>query len=70
MSEDVDMHTVASIYKLLPGKNCGGKSPCGLPKCALFAAKVLSGKKDVSECPYIVDENMQSILLVIDEYYR
>jgi len=66
----VDANVVADIYKMLPGKNCGEKSPCGFPRCALFAAALLKGKCDVSDCPYIEDEKLQSIVLTLEDYFR
>jgi CO dehydrogenase/acetyl-CoA synthase gamma subunit (corrinoid Fe-S protein) len=70
VEDSVDARTVADIYRLLPGKNCGEKSPCGLPKCSMFANAVLKGKRKPSDCPYLEDDNMQSIILIIEEYFR
>ncbi len=69
MSE-VDSNLIADIYQLLPGKNCGQKSPCGLPKCAMFAKEIIIGAKEIKDCPYLQEENMQSILLRISEAFR
>jgi ArsR family metal-binding transcriptional regulator len=71
MADDyVDANVVADIYKNLPGKNCGDKSPCGLPKCGLFARALLKGKSEVYDCPYMEDEKSQAILLIVEDYFR
>jgi len=58
------------LYKYLPAKDCGVKSPCGMQKCRLFALKVLRGEKHMDECPYLEDTQRQGILLVVDEYFN
>ena len=63
-------NTIADIYIILPGRNCGDKSPCGYPRCAFFAKALLEGKADISECPYLDDEKRQDIILVIDKFFR
>ncbi len=69
----VDGNVVAEIYKLLPGKDCGlngGKSPCGNARCAEFASALLKGKNEVFDCPYLTDEKSQSIVLIVEDYFR
>ncbi len=61
--------TAAEIYKLLPGRDCGEKSPCGLPKCMLFAKALLKGR-DPYDCPYMEDEDRQQVILVLEDYFR
>ena len=36
-ADELNNNVVADLYKLLPGKNCGEKSPCGYPRCGDFA---------------------------------
>ena len=43
--------TPLDIYKLLPKSNC---KRCSLPSCLAFSAAVLSGKKQLADCPHIV----------------
>jgi uncharacterized Fe-S cluster-containing protein len=72
-SDYVDGNTVAEVYKLLPGKDCGlkgQKSPCDLSKCAEFASALLKGKREVFDCPYLDDEKSQAIVLIIEDYFR
>jgi hypothetical protein len=38
------------IYKLLPQTNCG---ECTLPNCLAYAAAVIKGHKQLTDCPYI-----------------
>ncbi|MBD3388116.1 MAG: hypothetical protein GF416_03630 [Candidatus Altiarchaeales archaeon] len=60
----------ADIYTLLPGKNCGENSPCGYAKCSIFAKALLKGLKNVYDCPYMVDENREQIILILDDFFR
>lgn len=63
---------IADIYVQLPGKDCGVNnppSPCGLKKCVLFAEALLTGEKNVHNCPYMTKDQRGSIVLVIDEYF-
>jgi len=68
--EESDLEAAARIYKCLPGKNCGEKSPCGLPLCVLFAKALVASRKDPYDCPYLLDENRQAIILCLEEYFR
>jgi ArsR family metal-binding transcriptional regulator len=71
MSETADdARVIAEVYKLLPGKNCGEKSPCGVPKCTMFAREVFKGKKEIHDCPFMEDDNLQAVILVLEEYFR
>jgi ArsR family metal-binding transcriptional regulator len=72
MMGDIDKNFVADIYKQLPGRNCGlkGESPCGLETCVKFAVELSQGFRQVSDCPYLEDENLQSIVLLLEEYFR
>lgn len=70
---EVDLRTVAEVYHYLPGRNCGAKgakSPCGLPLCGQFAKEILRGKRDASECPYLEDEGLQTIMMIVDRYFN
>ena len=69
-SKDAAQSRAADIYKLLPGRDCGRKSPCRLPKCMLFARELLTASRDVYDCPYLKDDNRQEIMLILDEYFR
>jgi hypothetical protein len=46
------------IYKKLPGTNCG---ECGEATCMAFALKVQSAQRKMLECPYVKQENEESI---------
>ncbi|MDD5111248.1 MAG: (Fe-S)-binding protein [Candidatus Altiarchaeota archaeon] len=54
------------IFKKLPHKDCG---KCGLKTCAEFAKALLKMKKNPTDCPHLNDEQMQSITLILDEYF-
>jgi CO dehydrogenase/acetyl-CoA synthase gamma subunit (corrinoid Fe-S protein) len=69
MSE-IDDNTVADIYRLLPGKNCGDGSPCGFGLCREFALSLLKGTSEPTDCPYLEDDNkLQEIILILDQSY-
>lgn len=42
--------TPLDLYKLLPKSNC---RECSLPSCFAFSAAVLSGEKELTDCPYV-----------------
>jgi hypothetical protein len=42
--------TPLDLYKLLPKTNC---KQCSLPSCFAFSAAVLSGEKELTDCPHI-----------------
>lgn len=42
--------TPLDVYKLLPKSNC---KQCSLPSCLAFSAAVLSGEKQLADCPHI-----------------
>lgn len=46
------------LYKHLPQTNCGR---CLLPSCLAFAAGVVSGRKKLTECPYLSEEQRQQL---------
>jgi hypothetical protein len=46
------------IYKKLPGNNCG---ECGEFTCMAFALKVKSAQQKISECPYVKQEDEESV---------
>lgn len=46
------------IYKKLPGNNC---SECGESTCMAFALKVKSAQRKMSECPYVKQEDEESV---------
>ncbi|MCP4268508.1 MAG: DUF3786 domain-containing protein [Candidatus Brocadiaceae bacterium] len=46
------------IYKKLPGTNCG---ECGESTCMAFALKVQSAQCTISGCPYVKDEDKDSL---------
>jgi len=46
------------IYKLLPQTNCG---ECALPNCLAFAAAVIQGRKNLTDCPYIKTEDKEQL---------
>jgi CO dehydrogenase/acetyl-CoA synthase gamma subunit (corrinoid Fe-S protein) len=70
MRDDMNANVAADIYRYLPGRNCGEKSPCGQPKCVLFAKELLKGMLEPTDCPYMKDENRQSVVLILDEYFK
>jgi len=45
-------------YKKLPGTNCG---ECGETTCMAFALRVKSAQRKISECPYVKQEDDESI---------
>ena len=45
--------SVIDILKYLPKTNC---RDCGLPACMAFAAMILQGQAELSQCPYIGPE--------------
>lgn len=51
------MNTI-ELYKLLPKKNCG---ECQQKLCMPFAFAVTKGEADISECPLISDQEIESI---------
>jgi ArsR family metal-binding transcriptional regulator len=53
------------IYVKLPHKDCG---ECGVKDCESFAKALLKGKKAVSDCPYIKEEQMEAVSLILDEF--
>lgn len=65
-----EANVTADIYVLLPGRDCGEDSPCGLPKCVLFAKALVAGRKKVHECPYLEEEKQQQIILLLEDYFR
>lgn len=48
------MPTPLEIYKLLPQSNCG---KCFLPSCLAFAAAVVKGEKQMTDCPDLAPEH-------------
>lgn len=46
------------IYKKLPGTNCG---KCGMPTCMAFAVKVKNAQVRLSDCPYVVQEEIGQV---------
>ena len=48
--------TILDLYKVLPKTNCG---QCGQTACLAFAAKVITDKEDVGNCPYLAAEARQ-----------
>jgi len=46
------------IYKKLPGNNCG---ECGESTCMAFALKVKSAQRKITECPYVKQEDEESV---------
>ncbi len=46
------------IYKKLPGNNCG---ECGESTCMAFALKVKSAQRKITECPYVKQEEGESV---------
>ncbi|MFH1403463.1 MAG: (Fe-S)-binding protein [Candidatus Altiarchaeota archaeon] len=58
------------ILQHLPGKNCGMESPCGLPKCRMFAVKLVRDEKKMGDCPYIEEPQRQSIAVILDEFFN
>lgn len=67
---DKDGAVLAEIYKALPGKDCGKKSPCGFPLCKEFSKALLKCEKNVYDCPYLEDDDRQLIALILDDYYK
>jgi len=58
----------AEIYRNLPGVNCGD---CGVPTCAEFAKKLITGEKDIYQCTRFKDERKrETIILILDEYFE
>jgi CO dehydrogenase/acetyl-CoA synthase gamma subunit (corrinoid Fe-S protein) len=73
VDKDFIKSVAADIYLLLPGRNCGvtqPPSPCGLKKCAFFAKELVKGTRTVYDCPYMEDEDRQSILLLLEDYFK
>lgn len=60
----------AQIYRLLPGRNCGAGSPCGNALCLEFAKKLLSTENNLEDCTYLEEGEIESISLVLAEYFR
>ncbi len=44
------LKTPLDVYKILPKSNCG---ECSISTCMAFAAAVLMGEKQLTDCPYI-----------------
>lgn len=44
------LKTPLEVYKLLPKSNCG---QCYVPTCLAFAAAVIKGDKELSDCPHL-----------------
>lgn len=59
---------VLSIYKLLPGKNCG---LCGEPTCMGFSAKLISEETTLEKCTPLLSEEFADLrgklISVLDE---
>ncbi len=45
-------------YKKLSGTNCG---ECGEATCMAFALRVKSAQRKISECPYVKQEEGESV---------
>lgn len=54
------------VYKLLPGKNC---KECGEQSCFAFAFKLLSGERNIDECPLIFQDEYKDRLVELGEYF-
>ncbi len=46
------------LYKHLPKTNCGR---CLLPSCLAFAAAVVSGDKKLTDCPFLIKEQLEQL---------
>ena len=46
------------IFKLTPKKNC---KECGCPTCMAFSMKVAQGALDISACPHMSAEALESL---------
>ena len=46
------------VIELLPGTNCGA---CGNASCEVMAEGLVKGKREVSDCPIISQENLKKI---------
>ena len=59
------------IYKKLPGNNCG---ECGETTCMAFALRVKSAKRKISECPYVIQDDEESVdqesIVTIENNYK
>ncbi len=58
---------VEEIFKILPKTDC---KKCGYKTCAEFARALLKGKRKVQDCPYVKNEQIQAINLILDEYFN
>jgi len=65
----MDKSIAAQIYRLLPGRDCGEGSPCGNPKCIQFSKKLVNGLQEVDECPYLKEENIEEITMILVDYW-
>ncbi len=52
------------VYKLLPKSNC---RQCSLPSCMAFSTGVLSGEKQLTDCPHI-DRSIAGVIKKIDTH--
>ena len=46
------------LYKRLPKKNCG---ECGQKKCMPFAFSLIKGESELSECPYLTEDEVNDL---------
>ncbi|MDH5437926.1 MAG: hypothetical protein OEX76_03385 [Candidatus Bathyarchaeota archaeon] len=50
------------IYKMLPQTNC---KECGEDGCYVFGIKLLSGEKNLNQCPYVKTSELEKMLYSI-----
>jgi hypothetical protein len=59
--------TPLHLYKLTPKTNC---EECGFPTCLAFAAQVIVGQGNLSDCPYLPPEALAPFHLQLADQHR
>jgi CO dehydrogenase/acetyl-CoA synthase gamma subunit (corrinoid Fe-S protein) len=58
---------VEELFKNLPKTDC---KKCGFKTCGEFARALLKNKRVVTDCPYVNNDQIQAINLILDEYFN
>ncbi|MEM2902126.1 MAG: acetyl-CoA decarbonylase/synthase complex subunit gamma [Candidatus Bathyarchaeia archaeon] len=56
-----------TVYRLLPGRNCG---ECNVPTCMAFALKLMEDAAELDECPHLTGKNKDELLKLISPPVR